>query len=146
LLGSLPNEIRVFTSLKRVDFFVNQLSGTIPNVLTAFSGLEFFDIEENRFSGPAFVNLTGLVNLTTYRVSLNQFTGQIPQEGLADLTSLRELWIASNTLTGSIPPTISQLGSLGMKESILKFWSKLIVNLPHILLSLILSYHLCQNP
>ena len=78
--------------------------------------LQFLDVEENELTGPAFLNLTGLVNLTTYRVSLNQFTGVIPNEGLSDLSSLRELWFAANKLTGTIPPTIGQLASLGTKK------------------------------
>jgi hypothetical protein len=75
--------------------------------------LQFVDVEENDLSGPAFVNLTGLSNLTTFRVSLNRFTGQIPQDGLSDLTSLRELWFAANFITGTIPASIGLISSLG---------------------------------
>ena len=102
--------------MKRIDMFVNNLVGTIPNVLNTMSELQFLDVEENELTGPAFLNLTGLVNLTTYRVSLNQFTGVIPNEGLSDLGSLRELWFAANKLEGTIPPTIGQLASLGTKR------------------------------
>ena len=111
--GTIPHEIKVFSDLKRFDIFSNTVGGTIPDVLTSFSGLEFFDIEENLLVGNAFVDLSGLVNLTIFRVSLNQFTGQIPEEGLKDLVALRELWIASNMLAGTIPPAVSQLLNLG---------------------------------
>jgi hypothetical protein len=101
--------------MQRLELFRNNLTGTIPDVFTLMPELQFVDIEENEMSGPAFVNLTGLFNLTTYRVSLNQFTGQIPQDGLSDLTSLREMWFAANLIKGTIPASISLIPSLGKR-------------------------------
>jgi hypothetical protein len=126
LFGSLPEEIRVLPEMRSLDLFSNSIGGTIPNVLTSLTNLEFFDIESNVFQGPAFVDLTGLSDLQTYRVSRNNLDGTIPQEGLADLFSLKELWIASNTIGGPIPTTMDQLQSLGKTQSVYTIFIDLI--------------------
>lgn len=100
-----------------MDIFVNNIGGTIPNVLSSLSNLQFWDMEDNFVEGPAFVNMTGLVSLNTYRVSFNRLTGQIPQDGLKDLSSLRELWLAANTLSGTIPDSIGNLVGLGKDKT-----------------------------
>lgn len=75
--------------------------------------LALFDVEQNQMVGPAFVNVTGMDSLNVYRVSLNQFTGSLPLTALAEVTNLKQLWVAANNLAGTIPPTIALLTNLG---------------------------------
>jgi len=117
--GSLPEEIKVLTSLRTFDLLFNNIEGTIPDVLTELPNLVFFDVERNQLAGPAFVDLTGLTSLESYRVSFNELTGMIPPEIFTDLPALRELFAANNTLDGSIPGEIGEAANLGTSEFVL---------------------------
>lgn len=111
LVGTLPQELKVFTSLEILDVHSNQLFGTIPDVV-GHVNLKVFDVENNTLVGRAMVPLDGLDQLVSYRVSFNQLTGTIDSAFLGS-TSLTELWMAGNFISGSIPQSIGTLTNLG---------------------------------
>jgi hypothetical protein len=112
LVGVLPQELKVFSSLEILDVHSNQLFGTIPNVVEHVN-LKILDVEDNALVGPAMVPLDGLDQLVSYRVSFNQLSGTIDTSILESVSSLTELWMAGNVISGSIPQSIGALTSLG---------------------------------
>ena len=100
--GTLPDEIRVLTSLQDLDFYTNMIGGPLPTILQELTDLATLDVEMNMLTGPAFVALPESVE--KYRVSLNDLTGTIPD--LSALGGLIELWAAGNELSGSLPTSI----------------------------------------
>lgn len=92
------------------DIFENAVGGTIPSVISQLPSLKLFDIEKNTFTGPAFIDLSGST-LESYRVSFNKLSGTVPD--LTATPTLREVWAADNTLSGTIPASIGVLSDLG---------------------------------
>jgi Leucine-rich repeat (LRR) protein len=108
--GPIPEEIRAVSRLETIELFHNSLTGSIPKALGSLLSLKVFDAEENQLAGSAFVALP--TTLESYRVSSNQLQGHLPD--LSYLTGLKQLWVASNGLTGTIPPSLTTITTLGM--------------------------------
>ena len=114
--GTLPDEIRVLTSVQTLDFYMNMIGGPLPTILQELTDLATLDVETNMLTGPAFGALPASVQ--KYRISLNDLTGTIPD--LSALGDLTELWAAGNGLSGSLPTTLggnTKLSSLIMYDS-----------------------------
>ena len=97
-------------SLTQLDTFHavhNLLGGTIPS-LQALTLLQEFIVSENELTGP-LPDIDGLALLGNFDVSYNFLSGPIPSAtvngapGFVGLPNLRELTVAHNALSGSIP-------------------------------------------
>lgn len=115
LVGTFTSELSLLQSMQSFSVFNNVISGIFPDILGQWSSLQSFDLERNRVEGPLFPSdvSTMATGLESYRVSSNRMTGGIPHEGISRLSSLRELWLAGNEATGTIPATIGDLSKLG---------------------------------
>lgn len=111
---SLPNASRIFL----FEMSVNGLSGNVPPDLGRLASLYYLNLEYNALesSGPdGWAFLASLANCTRLKMlglDNNNFTGDLP-ESVANLsTSLQELRLNVNQISGTIPPGIGNLINL----------------------------------
>jgi Leucine-rich repeat (LRR) protein len=133
LVGSIPNEISTLPELDRLELAVNGLVSSIPSTIANLTKLVVLDLEANNLTGNPFGN--GLLDLPILKqvfLSSNSFTGSIPSD-IGSLTLLEEFWIAGNELMGSIPTGI---GSLTELKSVFLYDNRLDGTLPSEIASL----------
>mmetsp|Transcript_7138 Transcript_7138/g.10444 ORF Transcript_7138/g.10444 Transcript_7138/m.10444 type:complete len:861 (-) Transcript_7138:237-2819(-) len=95
-----------------LSLFANEMIGTIPEEVLLLTSLEVFDVAANKLEGsisPRF--FTELTNLSVFITGGNEMTGRIPTEvGMA--TNLKFLRLYGNILSGPIPSEIGILTHL----------------------------------
>jgi len=115
LSGSLPPEWGDCTTLQRLRLQMNGFVGGIPPEWSTLSSLQQLWVNSNGLSGelPAFLDT--FRSLSSLRAFENSFEGQLPSLGN---TSLTELLVSDNQLTGTLPPEIGALSSTLTKVSV----------------------------
>ncbi|CAN6177845.1 unnamed protein product [Urochloa humidicola] len=110
LTGEIPEAFSGLTELTLIGLSRNELTGAIPTWMLQHRKLQRLYLYINNLSGelPSNVTATSLVELD---VSTNRLTGVIP-EALGDLKNLTFLGLYQNRLTGVIPPSIGLLPRL----------------------------------
>eukprot|EP00980_Cylindrotheca_fusiformis_P028561 scaffold22611_cov153-Cylindrotheca_fusiformis.AAC.1 len=118
--GQLPGLLSEYTpQLINLDFSSNTLSGVLPEDVFSLANLEILDLHGNGFIGPipdaAISSSSSMLEFVA--LYENALTGTIPPS-LSNLRKLRHLDLSSNALTGEIPDYLFTLGDL--KELSLK--------------------------
>ncbi|CAK7334647.1 unnamed protein product [Dovyalis caffra] len=132
-LGKIPDEVFLLKQLEALALSSNQVSAEIPAQLGKLSKLLSLNLKDNMLSGQVPVGIGGLSNTDHLDLSMNMLSGPIPCQigecsrlqvlGLCKnnlnipsqfekLTSLAELNLSHNNLTGSIPASPSNMLSL----------------------------------
>ncbi|XP_076953694.1 uncharacterized protein LOC143627858 [Bidens hawaiensis] len=118
--GTIPGSLHNVTNIRFIRFAHNRLHGTVPPGLGNLPELEMYNIGYNylvssRGEGLGFLNsLTNSTKLDFLAIDGNGFDGVIP-EFIGNLSKkLRMLYMGSNQISGSIPPSISQLKGLAL--------------------------------
>ncbi|CAL2279207.1 unnamed protein product [Prunus armeniaca] len=107
--GDIPIGISNLSSLIYLNLAYNQLSGSIPTSLRRLRNLQALLLPDNKLQGYIPYQLCQLDNLAYLHLSSNQLYGSIPS-CLGNLTaSLRDLSLASNSLSSTIPSTFWRL-------------------------------------
>nr|VDD14536.1 unnamed protein product [Brassica oleracea] len=103
LTGSFPL-VRNLTKLSLLKISNNHLSGALnPNSsLFELPHLRYLDLEYNNFSSSFSSEFGNLNRLEVLSLSSNDFFGQVPPT-VSNLTSLTELYLHHDQLTGSFP-------------------------------------------
>ncbi|KAI3854207.1 hypothetical protein MKW98_024630 [Papaver atlanticum] len=137
LEGEAPLDLSNLKHLEVIDLSHNKLSGPISRVLAGMKSIRSVNLSSNSFNGdllqlntfPSLAVFNVSNNLLNGRIdskvcggssairvidlSMNQFSGQIFEEGLTSCsTSLRQLHIDSNSLSGHLPDTLYWISSL----------------------------------
>ena len=109
MIGSVPPEIKLLTSLSTVILTINELTG-LPSEMGALSSLTALFLDFNNFTAipDSFSMLT---NLQFFSMGYNHFRGSIPTL-LGALTSLRILAMSNNQFSGELPTGIVKLTNL----------------------------------
>ncbi|ORZ36616.1 hypothetical protein BCR44DRAFT_40319 [Catenaria anguillulae PL171] len=105
LSGPIPPSIRQLKQLKQLSIWNSRINGSIPDVFdSSFSRLTSIHIFDNpNLSGPIPSSLAQIPNLQTLDLSGNRLSS-IPANLLANLpTTLTDLSITGNNLTGPLP-------------------------------------------
>ncbi|RVW99311.1 LRR receptor-like serine/threonine-protein kinase ERECTA [Vitis vinifera] len=126
LNGTIPSSLTNLKNLRIIDLSNNHLSGKIPNHWNDMEMLGIIDLSKNRLYGeiPSSIcsihviyflklgdnNLSGelspsLQNCSLYSLDLgnNRFSGEIPKWIGERMSSLKQLRLRGNMLTGNIP-------------------------------------------
>ncbi|XP_048495567.1 leucine-rich repeat receptor protein kinase HPCA1 isoform X4 [Beta vulgaris subsp. vulgaris] len=133
LIGSLPEEIMLFSELKQLDLSDNKglhgplplnfgrlknlarlvlsgcnFSGPIPESIGSLLQLERLFLNSNNFSGPIPHSIGNLQNLIWLDLTENQLDGNIPvsnktMPGLDNLSKAEHFHLGQNKLSGEIP-------------------------------------------
>ncbi|CAD6214907.1 unnamed protein product [Miscanthus lutarioriparius] len=117
--GAVPASLTNLSNLQVFDVSVNEFSGVVPSALSRLQQLEWFNLDYNMFqaySEQEWAFLTSLTNCSMLQVLElgwnSRFAGELPNS-LANLsTTLQELLIFSNSISGAIPTDIGNLVGL----------------------------------
>ncbi|KAL2338547.1 hypothetical protein Fmac_012993 [Flemingia macrophylla] len=121
LIGQVPLALSNSTKLKWLDLGLNTLSGELPSkIVHNWPRLQFLYLSHNNFAShdgntnlqPFFASLVNLSCLQELEVAGNYLGGKLPHN-VGDLpSSLKELHLEKNLISGSIPPFIANLFNL----------------------------------
>ena len=92
LMGTVPAELGLLTSLESLDIAQNQLKGNLEP-LYELDKLEHAFLFENMLTGTLSHNISNLQNLTKFMAGHNQLSGSIPSN--LKMRPLRELYTCS---------------------------------------------------
>ncbi|CAA3032127.1 probable LRR receptor-like serine threonine-kinase At3g47570, partial [Olea europaea subsp. europaea] len=130
--GELPGELAHLHRLKFLDFSVNNFSGGIPSSLGLeilnmdfnflqeqipldignLGSLKILRMKSNRISGFLPRSISQISSLEIMNLEKNFLSGNIPEDMCHNVTKLRFLSLASNSLNGPIPLDISECTEL----------------------------------
>ena len=110
LFGSLPWELVLLTSLKSIILDDNVVTGSLPTRITELTRLERFWAWSNRLTGtvPALFS----PHMLDIDLSKNLFSGTLPELWGTEMSSIREIRVFENALTGTLPTTMGLLSNL----------------------------------
>lgn len=115
LRGTLPSEIALLTSLTDLHLESNRFYGTIPSeIFQNLPDLLYLNLNTNEFDGTLQLGPGALQSLRSLLMDKNQLKGTL-QEDFGDLLSrsLEILDLSHNDFSGTIPPSIINIGQLG---------------------------------
>ncbi|CAB9512367.1 LRR receptor-like serine threonine-protein kinase [Seminavis robusta] len=108
LVGTLPPEIYLLTSLRILSLFGNpELEGSIASNIGALTNLEALAMSYTRLYGSIPEEIQACSNLSGIMLSGTGLKGTIPS--LGNLSSLQHLFLDFNYLTGQIPSDLPPL-------------------------------------
>jgi hypothetical protein len=111
LIGSLPNDIALLSSLTLLSFHRNQLRGSIPSEIGWCTRLTALSVSSNSLDGSIPSEIGQCTELKWLYLSNSNLTGSIPSE-IGQCMELAELYLDFNALTGSIPSEVGALTNL----------------------------------
>lgn len=105
LTGTIHPYFERMESLKTFILHTNQISGTLPQALAAWTQLEWVDLHDNQFEGDLSMLVDESDSLVHVDVSQNQLSGM--DHDWHNHTNLRELNLAYNNISGTIPTSLA---------------------------------------
>ncbi|OVA13664.1 Protein kinase domain [Macleaya cordata] len=120
LSGSFPNLTSQFERLISIKISNNTLVGGLPLAIWNSPRLSSVDLSSNQLTGSIPTSFFTSMSLINLNLSGNHFTGPIPLQGshtsellvLPSSPPLESLDLSNNSLTGSLPSEIGNLGRL----------------------------------
>lgn len=112
LSSAMPSELGILTELETFRIYSNSLSGRIPLELGNLTKLKRFDIGQNKLKHNGPLPIWHVSTLRQLDAQNCGITGSLPKVQLGHMTSLTELYMGFNSITGSIPSELFQLTAL----------------------------------
>lgn len=100
LTGVIPTEWRALTNMDYLALHWNKLEGTVPSWFDEWPKLRVLGLGDNNYVGSIPSSLAKLTNLVTLGLDNNDMTGDL--QHLQDLNMMKRLYLNSNTFTGSL--------------------------------------------
>lgn len=107
--GRIPPELGNLTNLEVLWLTDCNLIGRIPDSLGRLGRLTDLDLALNGLDGPIPISLTELTSVVQIELYNNTLTGVLPSTGWSNMTALRRVDASMNRLTGTIPTELCQL-------------------------------------
>jgi Leucine rich repeat len=111
MIGSLPSELSLLTSLDAITFAENKLNGTIPDSLWNLKSLKLLNLSRNEMTGSLPTQIWSCESLQAVILNENRFSGEFPEVTNND-SKISLFFIAYNNMSGSLPESIWDLSSL----------------------------------
>ncbi|KDP24078.1 hypothetical protein JCGZ_25735 [Jatropha curcas] len=112
LVGFIPESLAQLSNLRYLSLAGNNLTGEIPVKFGEFRRLQTLILAGNLLNGTIPTQLSNISTLENLKVAYNPFTPSPIPIQLANLTNLKELWLADCKLIGPIPAVLSRLTRL----------------------------------
>ncbi|XP_075671989.1 uncharacterized protein LOC142641436 [Castanea sativa] len=110
--GVIPTTFGKFEKMQFLGLTGNRLSGEIPASLGNLTQLFNIDLHDNRFEGTIPPSLVNCQNLQILYISQNNLNGSIPQQLIGTSSSLLDINLSHNSLTGNLPFEVGNLKSI----------------------------------
>jgi Leucine-rich repeat (LRR) protein len=110
LVGTLPPELGLLTSLVIVDFSDNALRGTLPTQIGLLKQVDTFFCFRSGLEGTIPTEIGMMESLKALRLDTNHLSGGIPSQ-IGFLGQLTQLWGFDNILSSSLPTELGNLPS-----------------------------------
>ncbi|KAL4299225.1 putative LRR receptor-like serine/threonine-protein kinase [Arachis hypogaea] len=112
LEGTIPDSIGNLKNLVRLSLDDNNLSGNIPVAIGNLTMLSEVYMDSNNLEGSIPFTLRYCTNMQTFAAGNNNLSGSIPTQTFEYQQGLVNLDLASNSITGPIPPEFGNLKHL----------------------------------
>ncbi len=138
--GILPDvfDAELFSELRYLSFFNNDLQGQIPASLGAIITLTYLDLDQNNFEGSVPASFGNLINLQAFWLSRNNLTS-LPDE-IGNMISLKTLYLNGNNFA-QLPEALGNLKEL----LVLNISDNELINLPNSITNLTKLVELYAN-
>ena len=103
LIGKIPTEVGLMTSLTHLYLYNNQLEGELPREIMNCDLIQELYIFNNRMTGSLPDIFDSFYNMVWFSAYNNAFSGQIPDSIWNMSFSLEFLQLQNNDLTGTVP-------------------------------------------
>ncbi|CAB9523970.1 LRR receptor-like serine threonine-protein kinase [Seminavis robusta] len=122
ITGTIPNSIGRLTGLALLDLSGNRMIGSLPPSLEDLVDIRVLDIHDQGLAnggglGGNLLPFEKLFSLTKMDLSQNRLSGQIPDSflsGIFDKSAAMSVNLRRNSLTGSIPGSLSSFAELNI--------------------------------
>ncbi|XXG41475.1 hypothetical protein AAC387_Pa01g1925 [Persea americana] len=112
LSGSLPSDLNTLSQLQTLALQRNQLSGDLPT-LSSLSNLQSVYLDTNNFTAMPPTFFSGLTSLTTFSINQNpQLASWVIPDDLSKSATLAQFEASNAGVTGTIPSFFGSLSSL----------------------------------
>ncbi|CAK9322438.1 unnamed protein product [Citrullus colocynthis] len=112
LVGKIPPFLSNLTGLRILDIVNSYLFGEIPSELFSLRNLHRLRLDSNSLEGPIPTSLASLSRLTVISLRENRLNGTVPPSLFSNCTSLLNVDLSNNFLTGRIPEEIGNCPKL----------------------------------
>ena len=116
LQGPFPDFLLRLSTLKEVYLSKNDLTGPLSREQWAFMGnLVQGEMYENSFTGSLPDDIGDMIAsfAAVFDIEGNMFTGTLPSS-LAQVTTLKDIWLSKNLFTGTVPENITVSDTLSL--------------------------------
>ncbi|KAL2632593.1 hypothetical protein R1flu_004072 [Riccia fluitans] len=112
LAGSIPVDLGLLASLKKLSLAENYIGGPIPHqMLSNCQSLQIIQMARMFIEGPIPIELFSCPHLTILNLQSNNLSGPIPPE-IGQLKNLVTLGLGNNSLSGELPEEMGLLSNL----------------------------------
>ena len=112
LVGDMPSEIGLLTSLERLIIADMKVNGPILDYIDGTVDLKILDLHSNNFNGSISETFSKEhPSLSYLNLQDNQFTGEIPSS-IGNMMNLTTLILQENSIRGSIPSEIAAIPTI----------------------------------
>ncbi|XP_022948899.1 putative leucine-rich repeat receptor-like serine/threonine-protein kinase At2g24130 [Cucurbita moschata] len=112
LVGNISPFLSNLTGLRILEIANNDLFGGIPSELFSLQNLRRLRLSSNGLEGPIPSSFASLSKLTVISLMLNKLNGTVPASFFSNCTSLHNVDLSNNFLTGRIPEEIGNCPNL----------------------------------
>lgn len=112
LVGKISPFLSNITGLRILDIVSNYIFGEIPSELFSLRNLRRLRLDSNSLEGPIPNSLVSLSKLTVISLVENKLNGTVPPSLFSNCTSLHNVDLSNNFLTGRIPEEIGNCPKL----------------------------------